>query len=282
MTDKDFKKEILDFTEKEFEFFSRFQNIIVELTDAMHEIFVRNKISYYAMYGTLLGLIRDKGIIPWDSDCDVVISIDDARRACDTLLKELPDDMYAVSNFTDPSFRYNQIRVCKKGYDHLLHVDIFYCYGIPDKESELRSFKKKAEKLYKMKSLKNESYVATDSTVRNFYRKSVILKNKVKYLLMSNNAICRKSDKLLHKYPFSNSVYCACFSEEFHLLEKCRFGKPVEYEYGEHRIMIPSDSEYFLKSFFGDYNEYLPFEERYKEYLKGLARMHFAEDTKTE
>lgn len=281
MTDNDFRKEIMDHTNKEFEFFTKFQNIVVELSDAMHEIFVRNSIPYCSMYGTLLGLVRDNGVIPWDSDCDVVIPVDEAERAYALLEKELPPDMYAVSNFSYPSFRYNQIRVCKKGYNHALHVDIYYCYGIPENPGELRRFGKKAASLYRMKSKKNESYSATDSKVRNFFRKAIITKNKIKYFLISNKSINRKSQKLFRKYPLKDAVHCACFSEEFHPLEKCRFGKPVEFEYDGHKLMVPEDSKYFLESFFGDYMQYMPFEERYREYQKALKSLHKIENEKT-
>ena len=280
MTCEDFKNELIQHTKSDFEFFSKFQNIIIELTDAMHEAFKKNSIKYYAMYGSLLGLIRDHGIIPWDSDCDVVISVSDVEKAHEALQKDLPEDMYIVSNLTSEEFRYNQIRVCKKGYDHALHVDIYYCYGVPEEGPERNAFKRKAQKLYKMKSKKNEGYVPTDSKIRNMARKANVIRYKLKYALVSNKSICRRSEKLLHKYPLETSKYCACFSEEFHPLEKAYFGTPVEFDYDGHKIMIPEHPDYFLKSFFGNYNEYLSFEERYKEYKKGLERLHKVERNK--
>ena len=33
----------------------------------------KNNLTYFLMYGSLIGAVRDKGIIPWDDDFDVVL-----------------------------------------------------------------------------------------------------------------------------------------------------------------------------------------------------------------
>jgi lipopolysaccharide cholinephosphotransferase len=39
----------------------------------IHQIFESNNLEYWASGGTFLGVIRHKGIIPWDDDCDLCI-----------------------------------------------------------------------------------------------------------------------------------------------------------------------------------------------------------------
>lgn len=39
-----------------------------------HNILLKNKISYYASGGTLIGSLRHKGIINWDDDVDIEVS----------------------------------------------------------------------------------------------------------------------------------------------------------------------------------------------------------------
>lgn len=53
--------------------------------DILDKFFTKHKIMYWAVGGTLLGAIRGGGIIPWDDDCDIGISVNDLAFVFDEL-----------------------------------------------------------------------------------------------------------------------------------------------------------------------------------------------------
>ena len=53
----------------------------VQLLAIFHEICIQNKLNYWVDYGSLLGLCRHKGFIPWDDDVDVSMPREDYEKA---------------------------------------------------------------------------------------------------------------------------------------------------------------------------------------------------------
>ncbi len=56
---------------------------LYQLMKDVHELFEAKKISYWIDSGTLLGAVRHKGIIPWDTDLDLCIDKHDEERLLD-------------------------------------------------------------------------------------------------------------------------------------------------------------------------------------------------------
>ena len=47
------------------------KTIQLGILDYIDEICKKNNISYFLSYGTMLGAVRHKGMIPWDDDIDI-------------------------------------------------------------------------------------------------------------------------------------------------------------------------------------------------------------------
>tara|TARA_Y100001970_G_scaffold214253_1_gene261979 strand:+ start:1972 stop:3687 length:1716 start_codon:yes stop_codon:yes gene_type:complete len=77
------------------------QNVLCKLLHVFDFICKKNKIKYWMTAGTLIGAIRHKGIIPWDSDIDIAMITEDYNKLKKVIQKELPDDMFFQSPETD-------------------------------------------------------------------------------------------------------------------------------------------------------------------------------------
>ena len=58
-----------------------YKSELIDLYRRVAEVLRANGIEYYAAYGTCLGAVRHKGIIPWDDDIDIAVWRKDLQRA---------------------------------------------------------------------------------------------------------------------------------------------------------------------------------------------------------
>ena len=65
-------------------------SVQIACLEQLKQICERHNIRYFVSGGTLLGVIRHKGYIPWDDDLDVVMFKEDYDRFCQVAPNELP------------------------------------------------------------------------------------------------------------------------------------------------------------------------------------------------
>ncbi len=63
----------------------------LEVLNEIACICARHGLEWYAAYGTLLGVVRHQGFIPWDDDIDIWMKREDYRKILELLPKELPN-----------------------------------------------------------------------------------------------------------------------------------------------------------------------------------------------
>ena len=64
------------------------KEIQLALLDYIDETCKKHNIPYFLSYGTMLGAIRHKGMIPWDDDIDISLYREDYERLLDIIEKE--------------------------------------------------------------------------------------------------------------------------------------------------------------------------------------------------
>ena len=112
-------------------------------------------IPWYADYGTMIGMVRHGGYIPWDDDLDICMMRPDYNRFLEVAPRELPDyyqvlHMDLNKEYTDPMLRITNGRTIPfdkertekfHGFPMVAGVDIFpldYLYPDDAKENERR------------------------------------------------------------------------------------------------------------------------------------------------
>ena len=92
---------------------------LYEILSITKEVLERTNISYFVMYGTLLGSVRHGGMIPWDTDVDLVANdLDDS--AIENLIKLL-NNCNLSSNY-EPNNKVIKVNFSEK---NKVHLDIF-------------------------------------------------------------------------------------------------------------------------------------------------------------
>ena len=77
----------------------------LHVVDVIDEICQRHHINYYADSGTLLGAVREKGMIPWDDDVDLIMTRADFNTFAAVAENELPKG-WRIAYKNDPLFPY--------------------------------------------------------------------------------------------------------------------------------------------------------------------------------
>src|SRR5690625_4579142 len=103
---------------------------LLEMLRVLHQTATEEQIPYSLAYGTALGFARDGGLIPWDTDCDVVVPFD-----------RLPELELALASATEGTSITVEQRGAS-GYDrlfpriaianvgqNLVHLDLFALVG---------------------------------------------------------------------------------------------------------------------------------------------------------
>lgn len=87
--------------DKDLSHLSELQQAEYNVFKTFVEICEKNGIEYHMTGGSLIGLVRHKGFIPWDDDIDVLMTRKEYNRFLAIAAEQLPESMY-LSTFESP------------------------------------------------------------------------------------------------------------------------------------------------------------------------------------
>ena len=225
----------------------------------------KNKLTYYISGGTFLGAVRHKGFIPWDDDIDVAMPRTDYARFI-----RLYDGKYVKSTFEDNSnLVHYALQLIDKGAivdtingkteaEWSAWIDVFPLDGMPNnfllnKIHGTRLMINRA--LFKLNTIDQ----VQNKKGRPFSEKIIIKTAKIfnPWKKQNPQIRLRKIDKLLKKYPDTESNYYINFMGTYKLKSMLR--KDVYYKDGAYydfenlKLFGPKEFDAYLTHIHGDY-----------------------------
>ncbi len=249
--------------------FCRYQKLAIDALKAFASVCEKNNILYHLAWGSLLGAMRDHGQIPWDYDVDVFIHFEDRYSLINALDNDLDSGYYYTCGELHNCKQFF-IRVAPKNYPtDVIHVDVFYYIGLPDKEKERRKYSSKLIELFLARKYKTCNL---DGSVNHKIRIIIL---KIKYCLIARKKLEKMIVRKCEKYNSYESKLCtgcdsSCGSWYY----------PIEYikdttfvEIDSRTYMIPARYVDILNLNYGDYKSYFPIDTRIKEVLASYSRI---------
>lgn len=252
---------------------NRYKEKLLETFDAFDLFCRKHQIKYFAAYGTLLGAVRHKGLIPWDDDIDVFMFPEDYEKFCS--LKNSVEGHYEImdkdsegywllsmAKFIDTSTTLWETPAfsCLTG----IYIDIFPLWqtnGI-----NYADLKNKYDNLYfgYQRAIKKYSF-------KEFIYRILTWNNPIELIaiLSFRKFIIKKRfsnyNQLLEKLKKQDGDYWASYDGAYgerEILLKEWVDKIIEIDFEGRKIPVPEDYHKVLTQLYGDYMKLPPIEKR--------------------
>lgn len=241
-----------------------------KILDYFVSICNKNKITYYLVFGTLLGAVRHGDFIPWDDDIDVALKPEDYYKFKKIMLnnnnnkdffyQSLETDKYYSLTFA--KIRMNNTKAIEKKTEKEethqgIYIDIFPLIPLPIEKKDKKKFmyNKKIIKLLIESDLKDKTkytkYGKIGKILANIFK--IIPRN------LRNKIAIKKLEKMI-MYSGKYEKYTSIADDETFSAEV--YKEVTKVKFGKKQYNSPKDFDKNLKEIYGDYMKLPPKDKR--------------------
>lgn len=264
---------------------SPLQQKLLTMLEWYHDFCVKNNLTYYVAYGTLLGAVRHSGFIPWDDDVDVLMPRPDYEKFLE-IMKNNPDNIYYAerSGKENEEYYYSYAKVYdttttliernRRNVKRGVYIDVFPLDGIP---SDMKPAKRHFRRVNFHKKLiyaRNIAIKKENGIVKNVV---ALISRIIPMAWLKNSKIVSKIESEAMKYKYCESEYVGCMHSGDGLKEhilKSVYGEPSIYKFEGIDVYAPHDADAYLRQFFGDYMQLPPESERVSHHSHVECDLH--------
>lgn len=253
------------------------KKIMLKMLSEFHNFCTENNIKYSLIGGSLIGAVRNGGIIPWDDDIDIILMPEEYNKLVIALKKKKFKYKFIGFNNLEkyfiPGFKIvdSDTRIIEKGIqkEYGVFVDVFRYNYIPDnfilRKYYLLKYKFILTIIHGFSSdrLVKRSFA---KKIRDFYSDT---KNKITYLNKYYNFL-DKYNKKHSKNIISNSIMYS-LDKEIQNSDNMKEYKIVNFDGVD--AMIFSNYDQILKTTFGNYMTLPPVEKRVSKHTIDAFRV---------
>lgn len=256
---------------------------ITDVLDFFIKLCKSHDLRYYIAYGSAIGAIRHKGIIPWDDDIDVVMPRPDFER-----LKQIcattPTGKYElVGPHNTPGYYMPFVKMCNKETTLLeseefhcvlgMYIDIFVYDGMSDDIEVARHYLQQYRKYWNRFTVVS-SYYPWSKIKAKLKRGEV--KDLIHYLLLSldrsyfRKRFLNKLHSIVHAFDYDSCdtiiKYPPGYGEN-EVIPKSMIEECIEVPFENLNVSIQKNYDALLRRYFGDYMQFPPEQEQHSNHL---------------
>lgn len=237
-----------------------------------------NKLSYFLMYGSLIGAIRHKGIIPWDDDIDIMMPRPDYDKLIQICKNKkiypfklfensiVPEYPHPIARMSDQ--RYRIVFDNEKDYDIGLFVDIYPLDGVGNDFEKAHKLIRRANYNASLCFLTSRKKFDKDNT-NSFFRMLLKLPAYAWANFFGNSHYLQKSNLFCRENEYEKSEYVSGVAQPWREkkgqnknIYKKEWFDVIEVFFEKDMFYAPRGYDEILKMGYGEYMIPLPENER--------------------